>query len=84
VLKTAGGDQGMVEFAEAWETLNSLLLKSQCLPTKEERQVAFDELWPLVQEMLLVSERMAEAWGLDRELLEAMKEFVKELEIKVH
>jgi hypothetical protein len=74
----------MVEFSENWETLHSLLLKAQCLPTKEERQVAFDELWPLVKEMSLVSELMAEDWGLERELLEAMKEFVKELEIKVH
>ena len=74
----------MAEFVEAWETLNALLLRAQSLPTEEERQVAFDELWPLVQELLLVSEEMAQAWGLERELLEAMREFVKELEIKVH
>jgi len=74
----------MAEFVEAWETLNALLLRAQRLPTKEERQVAFDELWPMVQELLLVSEEMAQAWGLERELLEAMREFVKELEIKVH
>ena len=74
----------MVEFVEAWEALHSLLLRAQCLPTKEEREVAFDDLWPLVQEMLEISERMAQAWGLGRELLEATREFVADLEIQIH
>ena len=73
----------MTEFVEAWEALHSLLLRAQCLPTKEEREVAFDDLWPLVQEMLQVSEGMAQAWGLGRELLEATREFVADLEIQI-
>ena len=74
----------MAEFVEGWEALHYLVLKAQCLPTKEERRVAFDDLWPLAQEMLQVSERMAQAWGLERGLLDAMREFVADLEIQVH